>query len=427
MITGGNHPVIIGGLSLGLGLAVRTTAQAIEKTSTGFYYPTKTDPSQWDPNYASWLSDACAKDANGNYTGKSLHGNGGYGPDNAGRYHLGKDIPQAFGLPMYAIADGEVIADPIHHWDVNGDPAFAIVIQHHLNDGTPFIGIYGHINPLLKKGDKPKAGNQVGTIAIHTYPHGHLGIVTDLSQVTYPGYENCSKWPASSPTPSIEGLAGMTDPIEFIQTHAPLNVKSLPTGSLATVPGDKAPVYRVSKNNRLQHIDSPETFMQNGFDWARVMNVSGEFLTCYAKGGDITKTAGIENPNPWFRKDASGVPFEQYNEAKLLRFTGSDNVYIVADGKLHWLHISEKEFYSLGYHAQWIEDIMGNPPTSSDIGDEWGIERFTKCPNVPLAGLGGELTMSARTPLPYGHYDVDPFVIPYRLNDTNNVSFFSSK
>ena len=393
-------------------------AYAAEKTSTGFYYPTKTD--NLGP-YAGFLANDCGVSGYGEYHPTDV-------PSSRHLFHIGKDIAGNAGDAVYAISDG--VVEDLQDGDVYGwgHGNVGLVIRHTLSDGkTTFLTLDGHVRTNLKIGDKVFAGTQTATIGDFSPPHDHWGIV--LPGHDMPLHElgriDCNIWPSSSLIPTRTN--GFTDPIEFIQTHAPLNVKSLPTGSLVTVPGDNAPVYRLSKNNRLQHIDSPETFTQKGFDWARVMNVSGEFLTCYAKGGDITKTAGIENPSPWFRKDASGVPFEQYNEAKLLRFSGSDNVYIVADGKLHWLHISEKEFYSLGYHAQWIEDIMGNPPTSSDIGDEWGIERFTKCPNVPLAGLGGELTMSARTPLPYGHYDVDPFVIPYRLNDTNNVSPFSSK
>ncbi len=91
----------------------------------------------------------------------------------------------------------------------------------------------------------------------------------------------------------------------------------------------------------------------------------------------------------------------------------------------------EKVFFANGFSFSDVHDVpkqeVDNIPTGNEITGVLSGDQKPQTLTPPLAGVGGELTLTARTPLPYGHYDVDPFVIPYRLNDTNNVSPFSSK
>ena len=200
-------------------------------------------------------------------------------------------------------------------------------------------------------------------------------------------------------------------------TNAPL---PFPIGSLIRLQGTttERPVYLVSVdatgNIVKRHVANENTMTLNKFSFGDVADVESSILALYPAGIDIN----------------SRVTRDDLKEGELMRIQGDNvKVYVVSEGKLHHLDMASEEFLKAGYSFEGIKEV-GNSYVNF-IGSPLTFAAFTACvqppPNVPLAGVGSEFTLTARTPLPYGHYDVDPFVIPYRLNDTNNVSPFSSK
>jgi hypothetical protein len=94
----------------------------------------------------------------------------------AGEFHSGADFAQPDKMPIYAIANGEVVeAGPtwyLGQW---------VVIKHEF-DGKTYSSVYGHLtegSQIVKKGDKVKAGQQIaleGSTGLSTGPHLHLEI-----------------------------------------------------------------------------------------------------------------------------------------------------------------------------------------------------------------------------------------------------------
>lgn len=96
---------------------------ALDKISTGFYYPTGTSNLG---NYAGWLASGC-------------DGNTAYFEE---YYHLGFDIAAAEGDAVYPIAYGKITHKSFFGW---GSGNIGIVVKHRLSDGTEFFALYGHV------------------------------------------------------------------------------------------------------------------------------------------------------------------------------------------------------------------------------------------------------------------------------------------
>lgn len=94
----------------------------------------------------------------------------GYGP-RWGAVHGGIDIANAIGTPIYAVADGVVIADG----PVSG---FGIWVKLRHTDGT--VTLYGHLNSTtVEVGERVMAGDQIATMGntgTSTGPHLHLEV-----------------------------------------------------------------------------------------------------------------------------------------------------------------------------------------------------------------------------------------------------------
>jgi len=162
---------------------------ALLKTPTGFIYPTN---SYWGGEYLGWLQ------YNSRYNG----------------YHLAVDFKQNTGDPVYAIADGEVVAATTQY--VKGkDKGGAFVLKHRLHDGTYFTALYGHIALGKHMGDQVKAGEQIGSIANcwigeSNVPHLHFEIHPNPQVIWTPGY-----------TSSTSDTKGCVDPLAFMTSHTP--------------------------------------------------------------------------------------------------------------------------------------------------------------------------------------------------------------
>jgi len=181
-----------------------TFANALDKTSTGFYWPIgEADPSTGN---GWWLS----KDPD-------------YFDD---LYHIGVDMmtrtsdPNNENSHVYAIADGKVVyTHQSSDWGVTGTTNnFMVLIQHETKGGVKFIAYYGHLQltGAIKKGGPITAGQYIGyTGDYSTGIHLHFGIREGLSITPSPwGRLPVSEWPETN---------DFTDPIAFIKNNAPNN------------------------------------------------------------------------------------------------------------------------------------------------------------------------------------------------------------
>ena len=177
-------------------LSMSSSAQALDKTSTGFYWPIGV--ANFDQRCGTWLSR------------DSAHG-GCYFP---GEYHLGVDMITEGNF--YAISDGTVYYKSSSGW---GSGNCALLIKHELHDGTVFSAMYGHLRTSLNVGDEVEAGEPLGYAGPWSPKHIHFNIwYGDLLPPEPWGRMPNSNWPSTN---------GFVDPINFLNTHYP---KNTPTG-----------------------------------------------------------------------------------------------------------------------------------------------------------------------------------------------------
>ncbi len=105
----------------------------------------------------------------------------GYGENGKPIPHNGVDFGAPVGTPIYAVADGMVIAD-----GDSGRYAYGKWIAlHHSIDGKEFITLYGHLNKKsVKKGESVKEGDRIGDMGNTGYstgPHLHFGVYSASS------------------------------------------------------------------------------------------------------------------------------------------------------------------------------------------------------------------------------------------------------
>ncbi len=108
---------------------------------------------------------------------------GAYGYSDSGKPipHNGVDFGAPTGTPIYAVSNGNVIAD-----GDSGKYAYGrwIAIQHSI-DGKEFVTLYGHLNKKsVKKGDSVKEGERIGDMGNTGYstgPHLHFGVYSASS------------------------------------------------------------------------------------------------------------------------------------------------------------------------------------------------------------------------------------------------------
>ncbi len=187
------------------------TGWALDRTPTGFYYPTGTSNIG---NYAEFLASGCKE-------------NNSYLPD---KYHLGKDIKADVGDLVYAISDGQVVIPPsLNGWDAGN---IGLVIKHKLSNGSEFLAVYGHIRSVFNQGDHVVAGDPfatIGPLENGSKPHLHFGIHPSLSIQSPLGMMPCTSWPNSN---------GFIDPINWITTETPMSLSScqLFTSSSTPIP-----------------------------------------------------------------------------------------------------------------------------------------------------------------------------------------------
>ena len=164
----------------------------IDKTTTGFYYPTGISNLTGD---TKWLASGC-------------NGNSGYF---TGEYHIGHDFKTNLNAPVYAIADGEVITISYNNW---GTDNVGVVVKHWLSNQSCFLAIYGHVRTNIAIGNKVYAGQSFATIGPWSSgTHLHFGIVPGSSMPPSPwGRMLCANWPSTN---------SFVDPINWLTTKTP--------------------------------------------------------------------------------------------------------------------------------------------------------------------------------------------------------------
>lgn len=160
-----------------------------ELTSTGWYWPAGTGNTggwlgfmEWNPSFNGW--------------------------------HLAQDFKLDQGLPVYAIADGEVVLSrtDVGGYGLGGTPGGALVARFETSAGEFFCALYGHI-------DNPHAVGKVekGLLLGYTngYDHLHFGI--------HPGYELAEN-PWRGYTHNESETYGWVDPLQFLSNSHPASV-----------------------------------------------------------------------------------------------------------------------------------------------------------------------------------------------------------
>ena len=189
-------------------LSVASITYALDKTSTGFYWPI--GESDFDQASGGWMEQDGEDGRSGNYF--------------SGLYHIGVDMmtretdPNKESSHVYAIADGRIFYK--HCSDKSWGPGnCALFIKHTTNTGEIFTGLYGHIRTSLKQGDEVYAGKLIGTTGLWDGGvHLHFAIRYGSSIQPSPwGRLPNSEWPNTN---------GFVDPINFLNTHYPSNDSS---------------------------------------------------------------------------------------------------------------------------------------------------------------------------------------------------------
>lgn len=175
-------------------------AGALEKTSTGFYWPTGKD--NFETKNGWWLS----KDPD-------------YLP---GKYHVGVDMfTYSEKADVYAISDGTIVAVSVNGW---GEDNCALAIEHKTDGNSVFVAVYGHlICDTVVKTDNVYASQPIGKTGdyngIHLHFVIHYGSYSSMAKSGW-GMMPISQW--TNPCDGNEKCTnGFINPVEFIKNHSP--------------------------------------------------------------------------------------------------------------------------------------------------------------------------------------------------------------
>ena len=210
--------------------ALSLSALADTHTSTGFYYPLKSDSFRTERGF--WLNPATG------YTRPGIAGS--YVKKDT--FHAAVDMMASSGTDVVAIADGEVSWHSLNGWsdlDENGKDKkdnIAIIIRHMKPNGDYFCSLSGHVKKSGAKqpGEIVKAGEWIGDVGVYNIggDHLHFAIYDSddpncaLSQF---GTSPMTNWPTDWTGQKLQDegkstkLGNFVDPIWFITHNAPNN------------------------------------------------------------------------------------------------------------------------------------------------------------------------------------------------------------
>jgi 4-aminobutyrate aminotransferase-like enzyme/Ser/Thr protein kinase RdoA (MazF antagonist) len=128
--------------------------------------------------------------------------------------HLGVDVWDAAGAPVYAAYDGRVHSFQDNEGECNYGPT--IILEHEYQDGKLFYTLYGHLSRTsltsLETGQSIQAGQQIATLGAFQEngnwpPHLHFQVMLDMLEMhgDFPGVaypHELSVWKSICPDPS---------------------------------------------------------------------------------------------------------------------------------------------------------------------------------------------------------------------------------
>jgi len=139
--------------------------------------------------------------------------------------HVGADLPDIAGTPVYAVGNGIVIA-PLRTGHGAGDNNYALFIRHYSADGD-FVAVYGHVRTKLHVGDIVNAGEQVATVGPYIVngkraggDHLHFGVHPGKSA---PNFGKTFGWGAVGMNDFLKNgfTNGFVAPIAWLKAHLP--------------------------------------------------------------------------------------------------------------------------------------------------------------------------------------------------------------
>ena len=202
-------------------LLLSCLAYGLDKTNTGFVYPTGN--SNFDSAGGTWLGrDAAHEDAS-----EYPHYFGGF-------YHTGVDMmTYSTDHQTYAISDGIVIGvhDDKSSWGItDGKANSAVFILHYTDQGDAFTCLYGHIQRQVSKGDFVSAGSPLGRTGDYVGGiHLHIGCfwgvdIPPTDRASHRGWGRMgNEWwdKDDSCTHRSPDTDCFVDPIELMRSHRP--------------------------------------------------------------------------------------------------------------------------------------------------------------------------------------------------------------
>jgi len=184
-----------------------------------------------------------------------------------------------------------------------------------------------------------------------------------------------------------------------------------PSGALVRQAGEEKIYLLQGKEKRW--VVTAEDFTAQGFRWEEIIVVSPKELSCYKDGDNVTKTTLTSEvwPSVFF-----GFP-----ERRLIQFTGVKDaykVYVVSDGKLHWLDIKGEDLVSFGYQWKNIVTLDASYFREEAVGVSFTADMFkTRCeilpptPSSPPPGVNLSRVVVPNTDPKY--FGLDPLTVFY--------------
>ena len=244
---------------LTLAFNIQPARAETEQTPTGWYWPAGTGDTSGHLGYLAW----------------SPKRNG---------WHLAQDFPLDQGLPVYAIADGEVALSrtDIGGYGRDGTPGGALAARFKTSAGEFLVALYGHI-------DNPHAVGKVEAGLILGYTndinHLHFGI--------HPGYE-LPENPWRGYTYDENETYGWVDPVQFLlSNHPPARTYNLNVGGQAFT-------LTARTNSTLGNIDTSDVTTSKNMSFtvqgSRRTGMCNITLPNSMLGGPYTLTVGGKPP-----------------------------------------------------------------------------------------------------------------------------------
>ena len=190
---------------------------------------------RWSNDIADLMAEKKAKVAIGHYCeDRNVYQGDAYDTSSpsARTVHLGVDLFQPAGSPVFAALDGEIYAFNNNATPLDYGPV--IILKHQTDTGIEFFTLYGHLSIESMKdweiGKQVTAGQQIATMGNESEnvgwpPHTHFQLLTDLCGMGVDVYgvaprDEVPLWRSISPNPNLAlGIRTGTDVHAHVSTE----------------------------------------------------------------------------------------------------------------------------------------------------------------------------------------------------------------